>query len=348
MADTLHGGRARTAVFRLEWGGKSGWGHLVRCTALASELGTRAWRCVLWTRGAPGGLPEELRGSFAETAPVHHSRPLEVPDAIRGADWLVVDDYGFDDDALRGLRAALACGAQAPGPRLLVLDDEASRRLDAADLVINTRLGLRESPYAPGVPALTGESFVLLRAGLRTPDPVGARFLVGVDPVLVMIGGTDPAGLTVPVLEALSSMEGKRFAPILVRARRDESAPEIRRMLRKFPASTWLENVSAATLAGWARACRFAVSGAGGSLYELAFLQLPFVALVVADNQRNLAAEVNRRWNMPILEARMAQLRPALAAAVGSLLARPPGWSTTTCGIDGGGAGRIADAMAGR
>lgn len=312
------------ALFRLEWGGAHGWGHLVRSGALATELRSRGWRCDLWTTSEPGAVPSELIAPFSQC--------VALPGLPSGYDWLAIDHYGSGDEQLRAWRAKF-------GGRMLVIDDEAVRRLDAADLVVNARLALAESPYAPRVKGLLGERYALLRPGLRTPTRPDWQPPPGAIPVLVMLGGTDFGGIAAVVLEALADVDAMSTVPVVI-----HPGAGAARLRERFPRAVWVEKVNACELAGWAGACRFAISAAGGSLYELAVLRLPFVAVVVAENQKAFASAVAERWGMPAVAAG-ASLRRSLAEAIGRLSADPGQARAALTGIDGCGAARVADAM---
>ncbi len=331
----------RLAVFRLEAGPRAGWGHLVRCAALAATLRSRGWRCALWSEGHPTSAPAEARRSFPEFLPAAPAWSEDIPDPVRAADWLVVDHYDVDDNVLRRLARAL------PGTRRLVLDDEGRRRLGAASLVLNARPGLERSPYAPGVPALLGERHALLRPGLLAPEAIEAPLPADAEGVLVLLGGTDPRGWTARVLEAIADVDPVRFAPIAVHPRASVRTPAIRAALDRFAASVWLEGLDAPALAGWARCCRHAVSAAGGTLHELALLRLPFVAIVAADNQRAFAHAVRERWGMPFVDVDHPSGPPVAAAfrALTDSRAGDPDPAQAFAAVDGRGADRVADAL---
>ncbi|MBE2212630.1 MAG: hypothetical protein IAE82_02070 [Opitutaceae bacterium] len=327
MAEVKHPPGGRAALFRLEFGGANGWGHLVRSGALAAELRARGWRCGLWTSSATEGLPSELREPFDHV--VAFERPAGPP---RGWDWLVVDHYGTTDAELGAWRCVFV-------GRILAIDDEAKRHLVSADLVLNARLGLDASCYAAGVATLLGARYALLRSGLRSPVAPEWQPPADVESVLVMLGGTDPAGLTSTVLEALADVDAARIAPVVVQPGGEQPAA-----LRLFPRAVWLGQVNARELAGWAGVCRFAVSAAGGTLYELAMLRLPFVSVVVAENQARFSAEMEARWRMPRVGVGSG-LRKDLATAVRRLRGDLGNARAALSGVDGRGAERVADAM---
>lgn len=319
--------RRSTVVFRLRCGGGFGWGHLARCVALAAELRSRGVSCQLWGDSIPENAPDDFRSAFD----CHHMF-VELPEA----DWVVVDDLGANDDFLRDLRKHL----DLKGGRMLVIDDDCKRTIDAADLVLNTRLGLRESPYAPRVRALLGEEYALLRRGLSSPATIVSGFSRNVNPVLVILGGTDPRGWTADVLHGLADVGAASFAPVVVVDKSASDASRISEVLARFDQKAWLESVDACTLAAWAGMAKFAISAAGGTLFELAVLKVPFVSVVVADNQRPLARKVREMWGMPFIDG-PPDIRPAVAQAVGSI----PDASKFNPGIDGRGATRVAECM---
>lgn len=320
-------GSKQTVVFRLRCGGAFGWGHLARCAALAAELQARGTSCHLWG----DQIPEKAPADFGAVFDRHHLF-VDQPKA----DWVVVDDLGANDDFLRDLRRLL----DSRGGRMLVIDDDCRRSIDAADLVLNTRLGLRKSPYAPKVTALLGEEYALLRPGLNKPAAVVSGFPEDAKPVLVMLGGTDPREWTADVLHGLADTGTGEFAPVVVFSKSDRGVEGISGALARFAQSAWLESVDAATLAGWAAHAKFAISAAGGTLLELAALKVPFVSVVVADNQEPLARQARETWGMPFIDG-ASDIRSAVTQAIGSL----PGASQFCPEIDDRGASRVASCM---
>ena len=319
------------ALFRLEFGGASGWGHLVRCGALAAELRQRGWRCDLWTTSESSGVPAALREPFTQVVPFQAGAP--VP---RGYGWLVADNYAVSDALLGAWRGTFR-------GRILAIDDEARRQLTGADLVLNARPGIDASAYPPGPVMLLGERYALLRPGLARPHHPGWVAPTGTMPVLVMLGGTDPAGLTPVVLDALADLEAARLVPVVVQPARRANACGETPAGRSFESVVTLADLDERELAGWAGCCRVAVSAAGGTLFELAALQLPFVSIVVAENQRAFARQIEQRWGMPCVENGPG-LGAALRQALRGLLARPDHQRAAPV-IDFQGAVRVADAM---
>lgn len=323
------------ALFRLEFGGRAGWGHLVRSGALAAELRRRGWRCDLWTDSSVDAVPAELRDAFDGLRRAAGSSHVPA-----GCDWLVIDHYGTSDDDIAAWRAGFSGG-------IVAMDDDRARTLASADLVVNPRLGLAESPYASGVKALLGERYALVRPAFRSPIRPQWLSPSGTTPVLVMLGGTDPAGATSEALHALADVDAAGMVPLVVHPGQPAPCGAAREAFARFAHAQWLGSLEAGRLAGWMAHARFAISAAGGSLYELAVVGVPFVSIVVADNQRGLAEAARARWGMPSVVAGPG-LRHELAQAIAALRIRLANTGAASPMIDGRGAERVADVMSGR
>jgi spore coat polysaccharide biosynthesis predicted glycosyltransferase SpsG len=225
-----------------------GFGHLGRCLAIAESLGEQA----AFTLGDPDALAfvrsRGARSGGAEAAPVVLIDRREPTPAER----------------VRVLQAA--------GRRVALLDDRGpARRL--ADLVI-------DPPTAAGWPPagdrrLAGFEHALVRAEIVTArdarDAAGARDAgaagedVVAGRVLLGIGGSDPAGLTVPLAAALADLDLE-----VNRGPGYRGAPPAHGRLLGSPAE-WIGALARASLV---------VCGFGHSLLEAACLGVPAISVV--------------------------------------------------------------------
>lgn len=150
----------RIARFTVEWGGGFGWGHLVRCSALAHALNAAGWRCGLASSSSLDGLPADVRAPWA---PVQAGQD---PD-------LEVFDYPFHEV----LRSWPVC----------VLDDLGVCVYSSARWVVNPSPALRAAHYRPSDRSILGEQFAPLRPGFRPQSSraSGRR-------VFILAGGGNP------------------------------------------------------------------------------------------------------------------------------------------------------------
>ena len=303
-------------LIRTDGGPSVGHGHAMRCLALAQAWRARGGHTVFAGSFDPG-LEKALRDF--ELVPIRHAHP--DPDdlsltgellASGGFDAVVVDGYGFDAGYQRRLRG--------PGRLVLVVDDTAHLDAYDADALLNQNIGAEELDYPVAAEvvqllgpryALLREEFLARRAEPDVPDHA-AR-------VLVTVGGGSHDDALGKITAALESLDLEvRIAAGLGAAEMAESM-------------------------AWAD---LAVTGAGSTCWELAFMGVPFAAVVLAPNQgRNatgLAAAGAAVFLGPV-EALVAREIAVPVQALAGDRARRAAMSTAGQAlVDGLGAARVA------
>ncbi len=323
-------------LFRADASPAMGIGHVMRCLAIAEALNDRGHRCHF----ASSDLTEAAEARLDREGIVRHrldpSASFEPLIAAVDPAALIIDGYHFPS-AWRGRIRAL-------GRPVLSFQDHDDPTPLHADLIVNPP-GHGNRQAAPNALWIGGAAAVLLRRELRQAAeppllPIGER-----PSILVSFGGTDPAGLTLPVASALRGClpqipldivigrgvaEGERVA-----AATAALGPEVR------------VHLDPPAMGPLMRRSGLAVSAAGGTVGELAALGVPAIIAVVAENQR-LGAEAAARdgW----CRAAPAD-RDALAEAASAL------WQDATLRaamaerarslVDGRGADRVVDALLG-
>lgn len=323
---------ARVALFT-EVGGAIGYGHWVRCSALAAALQAAgaevAW--VLHVEGDPAiALPSDAhRVSW-------QADPRAALQAVGPADLVLVDSYRADHTAYARLAAET---------RLVVLDDYDRLRYPAG-LLINPNPAADEISYAAqAADVVGGAEWVMLR-----PAIVEARAAAQADPrsvpaavgsIVLTLGGSDVHRLAVPFVRCLGATYPE--AAVHVVAGSKAYAAELRAHL---PAVTVHGYLEAASFAARLVASDLAVSAAGQTLHELACLGVSTVAVGTGmDQLPNLRSYVRRgllggliTWQQPDLMERLAAGLRALAPAD----RRRARSEQLRAFIDGRGAARVA------
>lgn len=313
-----------------------GLGHVSRCANLARALAKHDWHTLFLLDADTSVLPDAWRRElkFTEIADEPGS-PGDAAATCRWmsrtrADWLVVDSYSAEDDYL--LKVA------SDTHRLCVLDDYSDRRLSKVDLVVNPSLGAESwaYPYTDAT-VLAGVRFSLLHSAFRRArERREMRDWAEPPRFLVTMGGTDPRGLTGPVVNAVRSAIPNAEITAVVRR---ENAPA------GIDADRLLHGVSPDIMAEEMRSCDFAIATPSTTAWELACVGTPAAFLVAADNQLPAARALTNASLAPVLPhagALASVLGSELSATNEQVASRLSRWKNL---CDGLGAERVAQSM---
>lgn len=221
--------------------------------------------------------------------------------AIGQSDWIIVDHYLFD--------ACWHSTARSFADRLLVIDDLANRSYDC-DILLDQTFGRSAEDYRGLVPggarALTGSTYALLRPEFARERPAAlARRRAGgaASRILISMGTSDPNGITSRILERVLA-----------------AAPECAIDVVLGPQAASLERVGALgvgnpnifvhvdsdCMAELMRDADIAIGAAGTTSWERCCLGLPTITLVMAENQRLVAANLERSASIVVAESEEA------------------------------------------
>jgi len=194
-----------TLIIRADASIAMGTGHVMRCLALAQAWQDQGGQCIFAMAETTAASEERIRGERFEVLPVaatqgtlqDAAQVVELAQACHSS-WVVMDGYQFDSEYQRKVKAA--------GIKLLVVDDGGQYESYSADFVVDQNIDASEMTYeerARSSQLLLGTRYVMLRREFDrwrewTRDiPDTARRL------LVTIGGSDPDGLTLRLVQAL-------------------------------------------------------------------------------------------------------------------------------------------------
>jgi UDP-2,4-diacetamido-2,4,6-trideoxy-beta-L-altropyranose hydrolase len=338
-------------LLRADGDGRIGSGHVMRCLALA-----QAWQdadgqaAFVMTTGSADALEARVK---AEGMACHRIEAqagtaddlrltMEIARELR-ADWLVVDGYAFDAKYQRGVKET--------GRRLLVFDDYGHAEQYCADYVLNQNLGAQESLYArrePGTRLLLGPRYAQLRREFkpwrewRREIPARARR------VLVTLGGADPENATGKVVQALSAPVLAEVEAVVIVGGSNPRCEALRQQAAQAGVKARFER-DATRMAEWMAWADVAVSGAGSTCWEMAFMGLPALVFVLAENQRAIARQLEKAGVSLNLGPQGDATAEPIAAKLGELLAKVEQRETMSrrarALVDGRGGERVCLAM---
>lgn len=333
-------------MFRCDASPEIGLGHIVRCLALADELRRE--------HGIPVGFA--LRGgSLGPTMVTRHGYPAfdgsRENIASRYEDWLrdsmrqvnarmLVTDVR--DSLSRGTLEKLG----EEGYLIAVLDDLSDRRF-AADLA-----------FYPPVPQVlradwkmfrgrryVGWEWSILRSQFRK---AAARSPQQKPSILIAMGGTDPAGLTLHAVRVLGSLTGD-FDGVIVLGRGFQHMPALEELLakttRRFEVLADVSDMGAVMAKATMAVCSF-----GMTAYELAAMGVPAIYLCLSPDHAASATafvDAGMGWSVGIFsEVTDAGLAETIDRLLRDSGLREKMSLRSRALIDGEGATRIAEVLA--
>jgi spore coat polysaccharide biosynthesis predicted glycosyltransferase SpsG len=311
--------------FRVDRGPAIGTGHWARCQVLGDAV--RA-------QGA------ELAFDETSTSPSSFLGDAMSRGAQEG-DWVVLDSYGVDESWEMEARAA--------GFRVLTIDDSPKRHY-SSDVLLDPNLSEQGVHRWMGVVAehtqvWAGADYLLLR-GEFFEAAVGSFSLWGraaerVPHILVSMGGADPPGMALRVVQALTFLkEGSLglgplggaaqmlgavtdFRTTVLGGAMNARAAELQAAVAALPGGKYLSSsTNVAQLMAEADLC----IGAGGiTIWERAYMGLPSLVATLAENQRE-AVDYFQRLGAHLALGWHEDLEPVgLASAIERALADPVG-----------------------
>lgn len=282
-----------------------GTGHVMRCMALAQAWQEAGGQTILAMATEAPALETRLKVEGIEV--VHLSiLPGSVEDAQETVhlaqqsetSWVVVDGYHFGAEYQRIIKEA--------GLNLLFVDDYGHADYYYADIILNQNVYAHEGLY-PNRESYThlllSTHYVLLRREFRQWPGWKRSHASVASKLLITLGGADPDNVTFKVIQALQLLEVDELEVVVVVGGSNPNyellqtaAAESRFLIRLERNVTNMPELMA-----WADV---AIAAGGSTSWELAFMGLPSIVLILADNQRasveklgTMAVAINLGWH---------------------------------------------------
>jgi UDP-2,4-diacetamido-2,4,6-trideoxy-beta-L-altropyranose hydrolase len=282
-------------LFRVDASTQIGTGHVMRCLALAQAWQEFGGEAHFATANLPKVLEERLT---AENLTLHQLDvlPGSEEDAKQfaalakelGGRRLVIDGYHFDSKYQKSLKNA--------GYNLLFWDDNGHANHYFADFVINQNIHAEPSLYLsrePYTQLLLGTKYAVLRKEFWSWRNWERAIPEKAKNILVTMGGSDPDNVTLRVIEALIDIQNEDLQVIVVVGGSNPHHASLQTAV--VGSGDWIQlerNVSdMPALMAWADV---AISAAGTTSWELLFMGLPALLVVLAENQERGASFLHK------------------------------------------------------
>ena len=301
-------------IIRADANSRIGTGHLMRSLALAQSWQANGGKVTFITNCESAELRERFKNEGFAVVEIEKSYPHSSDIAAtqkvlanHSSAWCVIDGYHFD--------AAFHGQIRQSGNRVLVVDDTAHLPFYDADAILNQNINAAGLIYnCPKDTILfSGTGYALLRSEFLTWKDWKRNIPVVARKILITMGGSDFHNQTLKAIRAVEQLEIENLAVKAVVGANNSHFAELRQIVKHSHAAVELiknaENIP--ELMVWADA---AISAAGSTCWEMAFLRLPSVLLVTAENQTGIAEGLDKKgfaenlgWFEEISETNLAQ-----------------------------------------
>ncbi len=295
-------------AFRADTSSQIGTGHFMRCLTLAVELKKQGAKVCFVSRNLPTHLSNLLDEKGMEYVPLVEDAIQESIDELAHAswlatsqaqdaqatiqaladqswDWLVVDHYALDQRWEKLVRVS--------AKQIMVVDDLADRYHDCDVLLDQNYYKDMQTRYIGKVPEhcqlLLGPRYALLREEFRRlHDQVKPR-TGQVKKILVFFGGVDADNYTSLAIQALAELKVSAHVDVVIGAQH----PNCEQIQKSCVTYGYSCHVQTSRMAELMADADFAIGAGGSASWERCCLGLPALLVAIADNQIDIAKELN-------------------------------------------------------
>lgn len=219
-------------------------------------------------------------------------------------DWVVLDGYHFGPNFQNSIKSA--------GFRLMVVDDYNHHPYYHADILLNQNIGAHKYQYKtdPETIKLTGFRYSMIRHEFSQKNIPAKKNQKTVN-LLVTMGGADPHNTTLTIVKILEKIERVEIKLKILIGPSNPNEREIESAINSQNDIEVLKNGDVPNLMRWADV---AITAAGSTCLELCYTGVPFMMIITAKNQENLAmnlaktgAAINLGWFSELSATKIAQ-----------------------------------------
>ena len=194
-------------------------------------------------------------------------------------DILIIDRYDLNEKDLSFYKSRVK--------KLIVFDDNNLLDFYDVDIILNQNLHARELMYKTNdcTKLLCGSEFVLLRDEFL--DNKAIKINKELKNILITIGGSDNLNLTHRILKEIKHFNANIRVVIGPAFKYND---ELKEGYENYKNIKFYENVNMPEIM---KKTDLAISACGGTIYELAYLGIPTIGLVIVDNQEKSGAYLN-------------------------------------------------------
>lgn len=290
--------KIKNLVFRADSGNGIGWGHTMRCFALAQKFKEKNASISFIVRKHPNNISHFLEEQGFNVFYLKNKNYYWKEDAIQtkkiiesigNVDWLVVDNYTLDIKWEKFLKPYIK--------KLMVIDDMTLRKHECDLLLDQNYYENIKKLYFEFIPkkcslligpkfALIRNEFYEIRNNLKLRDGLINR-------ILISFGGSDCTNETIKVIKAIKELDNHKINVDLLLTASNKNSKKIQKILSKFSNITvHYQNFNVSKLM---KNADLSIGAGGSSTWERCCLGLPSIVTVSAKNQLQLTNEITKK-----------------------------------------------------
>ena len=287
-------------IIRADADAHMGTGHIMRCIAFAQAWQDQGGDVTFLSYCDSEALRQRIIDEGFDLIPIEKPHPdpydlsytLDVLEQLKTQNsklrtWFVLDGYYFTPDYQKAIKEN--------GYRLLVVDDMAHLDHYHADILLNQNIHASSLHYAcdRDIMKLLGCKYVLLRREFLKYKNWKREIPDKAKKILVTMGGSDPDNMTMKVIKALNNLDVPDLEVKIIVGPANPNIDVLKNVTLSAPYSmNVFKNVkNMPELMAWADV---AISAGGSTCWEMAFMGVPILVIVLAENQKDIALELEK------------------------------------------------------
>lgn len=289
--------KTKNLVFRTDSGNGIGWGHTMRCFALAQKFKEKNHHVSFIVRKHPNNISDLLKEQDFDIFYLKEKNYYWKNDALQtkkiierigNVDWLIVDNYRLDIRWEKFLKSYVK--------KLMIIDDM-TLRIHECDLLLDQNYYKNSKIYNKFIPKkcklLIGPKFALLRKDFYQKRKKLKARNGQINKILVSLGGTDNTNETIKIMNGINELNNKKINVDLLMTNSNKKHTKFQKTFSKFSNITiHHKNFNMAELM---KQADLSIGAGGSSTWERCCLGLPSIVSITAKNQIQLTKEMEKK-----------------------------------------------------
>jgi len=278
-------------LFRADSSSKIGLGHIMRDLVLALQF--KNSNITFASQNLVGNINDKILHEGYQVVLLKSTGKKELVQLIKKLkiDLLVIDNYEIDYKIEKYIK-------KKTDVKLFVFDDTYEKH--HCDILLNHNLGADAKKYKKLVPKTCklrcGSKYTLLRDEFYKEKKKKSTLKnKKIKTIFIAMGGTDHSNINPKILEVLSNF--KNIKVNLVTSSSNNNLDELQRISKE---KKWLKlHINSTKIAKLMRKSDLAIVTPSVILNEIYFMEIPFIAIKTASNQKHIANYLKtKRYNI--------------------------------------------------